>query len=481
MGGYVSPGMGPRRARTITDLILRRGDTAANRAMGSGHIWANALGNLGNVIGGAIQQHQEKKQRDEQTAHLGQMLQDPEMVANPQKLYMGLAATYGPESAGRIFEGLTAVEKYQKAQKGEQIKPKDAMTLLEKTVPGWLDMNQADRAMAYPLLRGAVSVLNPEAQLPEEYDPEIIDPLAQTFMEQKEPATPGSDEWLMTADEGDIGALRERRGLLNPEEDKPDNRSLETRLAEAAAGGDSEAYERLLKAKADLAAAAREPKSAKGAKTPWSKPYKGDNGRWYQYNEETGDTRLAGGMGQEQAAAAKASSRGDAQQKVAKLLGSKDMVGKSLEDGGDPDSLYDLVMSHTLPGGELVAAAVGTGAKIADWMRMPGRAGLEMYTSQKEGFIPLLARAVGHTGVLTEPDVKRTERLLPVLTGPYADSREVAIRKLDRLQRIMMGDEEMPPGIWRDAEQGIYRDGTDTASNLDPEIQAELDSMNFPG
>ena len=49
-------------------------------------------------------------------------------------------------------------------------------------------------------------------------------------------------------------------------------------------------------------------------------------------------------------------------------------------------------------------------------------------------------------------DVERTLMLLPVLSGLYADTQVTAKRKLDRLRRIMSGDEKIPDGLWQGEE-----------------------------
>jgi hypothetical protein len=56
-----------------------------------------------------------------------------------------------------------------------------------------------------------------------------------------------------------------------------------------------------------------------------------------------------------------------------------------------------------------------------------------LYMSTVAGFTPLLARAVGHTGVLTEQDVQRTMLLLP----RPGNSKEISDAKIALLRRIM--------------------------------------------
>jgi len=69
---------------------------------------------------------------------------------------------------------------------------------------------------------------------------------------------------------------------------------------------------------------------------------------------------------------------------------------------------------------------------------------LAEYNSAIQGFIPTFARAVGHTGVLTELDVMKTMRLFP----QAGDSRALAIRKLKNVEMLMSGDKQLAPDWW---------------------------------
>lgn len=62
------------------------------------------------------------------------------------------------------------------------------------------------------------------------------------------------------------------------------------------------------------------------------------------------------------------------------------------------------------------------------------------YQAGVRGFVPLMARALGHTGVLTELDVARTEALFP---GP-GDTAEEAAQKRRILEEIMSGRRPAP-------------------------------------
>lgn len=54
------------------------------------------------------------------------------------------------------------------------------------------------------------------------------------------------------------------------------------------------------------------------------------------------------------------------------------------------------------------------------------------YTAVIEGFTPLMARAVGHTGVLTQMDVDSVKKMFPAVT----DSKSVRDRKMKRIRTL---------------------------------------------
>ena len=110
------------------------------------------------------------------------------------------------------------------------------------------------------------------------------------------------------------------------------------------------------------------------------------------------------------------------------------------------DSIWNLAKKLSSPGPTMIAGPLGVAGRTAG--NLLNRAGLapdvDLYTTQIKGFIPLFARAVGHTGTLTEKDVQRTELLFPRI----GDTTAVARRKLERLQAVMNGQAEVPAGLW---------------------------------
>ena len=103
--------------------------------------------------------------------------------------------------------------------------------------------------------------------------------------------------------------------------------------------------------------------------------------------------------------------------------------------------------------GEGVFSLEGPAARIQGWGQKLLAVGnlapdFQEYLSSVVGFIPVFAKAIGHTGVLTELDVQKTIGLFPV----PGDSRELSRRKLVNIERLMMNPttEDRPAWLERD-------------------------------
>jgi hypothetical protein len=67
------------------------------------------------------------------------------------------------------------------------------------------------------------------------------------------------------------------------------------------------------------------------------------------------------------------------------------------------------------------------------------------YESTINGFVPMIARAVGHVGVLTQQDVDSVKGLFPQVT----DNQQLAKDKMERVYRILSN---VPPGLEEQAD-----------------------------
>lgn len=134
-------------------------------------------------------------------------------------------------------------------------------------------------------------------------------------------------------------------------------------------------------------------------------------------------------------AAATAGTRGKEESKAAAMQAYTELMDEYDSMGGQPED-------------GLEARATGlyrTGA---------GKLGYDPATSTYQagvrGFVPLMARALGHVGVLTELDVERTEALFPKAGDTLAEKT----RKKRLLTEIMVGARPMPFKFERDTRDG---------------------------
>jgi hypothetical protein len=151
------------------------------------------------------------------------------------------------------------------------------------------------------------------------------------------------------------------------------------------------------------------------------------------------------------------------------------VLGTDKDKGGD--TIWALLPGLTMPGPAAIAGPVG---KVAGWSAGVSNAlglapDVDVYQSQVEGFMPLFARAVGHTGVLTEKDVARTERLFPRV----GDTRQVAERKLRRIEAIIGGKEAVPAGLF-DPQPGVWPpEGAAGTPDLSPDEESLLSGFGY--
>lgn len=116
---------------------------------------------------------------------------------------------------------------------------------------------------------------------------------------------------------------------------------------------------------------------------------------------------------------------------------------EALALGGVPDASGKTEAGGLNTGNAGPQARVGgyvTGAE--SFLNMNPKAA--QYDSLVKGFLPMVARAVGHTGVLTQKDIDSVRLLFP----NFGDSEEVARLKIDQVKEIMAksGGGATPPG-----------------------------------
>jgi hypothetical protein len=90
--GYV-----PQYGDRIAELMLRQGEIAARGAERSGMIWGNAINQLGQIAGNAVEKHQAEQQVKTRGAAFQSLLADGRWQTDPSILLAGATKIYGPE------------------------------------------------------------------------------------------------------------------------------------------------------------------------------------------------------------------------------------------------------------------------------------------------------------------------------------------------------------------------------------------------
>jgi hypothetical protein len=141
-----------RYRSSIVQLLMRKGDVAAEAAARSKESWARALGNIGQIAGGAVQQIQQQKDQKKREEMFGEAMQswDP---ANPQEFYRKAAVAFGADFALSGLKALTALEESKrKAEPDPKLLQAKAEFIgrLWKEAPDFVRQNWAGIAASVP-------------------------------------------------------------------------------------------------------------------------------------------------------------------------------------------------------------------------------------------------------------------------------------------------------------------------------------------
>ena len=175
----------PRIGSSIADLLVRQGDIQAQRAQQVGNLWANAVGNVGDIAAGAVQQHQEQKQTRKRDAMLGEALQswNPE---NPQEFMQKLLVVGGPDFALSGVRAMTALEESKrKAEPDPKLLAQKAEFIGRawKKSPDFVRNNWAMFASAVPEVTPLHGV-----EVGQEWDEQKYAPLLDSLTPEEKPA-----------------------------------------------------------------------------------------------------------------------------------------------------------------------------------------------------------------------------------------------------------------------------------------------------
>ncbi len=283
---YVNPYAG-----TIADVLGRRGDAQAHAARSSGQGWAQAVGNIGQIAAGAVQDYAQQRAeaplRARQTAMADLALGDAiarreereagraesEALSRQEQAWMdGLSApgadpvevtkrVYGPTKAG--VDRLEGLQAFQRLSGGQTESAREDVGRLARALRHG---SPALRTTLAPSVREAVvkSGLMAEEQFPETLDNPTLDGIiawATGDAPEKAPEAMLRDPRFDVID-------RTTGAVITPgvPEEKP-RQTLDQMLASAVAADDGAMVAKVLKAKRDEAAAERAP-SVRGTDDP---------------------------------------------------------------------------------------------------------------------------------------------------------------------------------------------------------------------
>lgn len=170
-----------RYGNSIAELIARQGEIAGRAAEQKGMLWANAIGNVGQIASGAVQQYQEQKQQSRRDAALSQFI-DSGAWQDPKIALVGSVKILGPKDGPQFAEGLIGVAKMNATQN-----PAEAIKALPMVARGLLAAPDSMKPGLYGSARALMinaKLMTPD-QLPEQWSPEL-EPVVGAIAGQKE-------------------------------------------------------------------------------------------------------------------------------------------------------------------------------------------------------------------------------------------------------------------------------------------------------
>lgn len=402
----------------ISELMMRRGQIQADRAARSGEIWGGAIQGVGQQIGSALQQHSQEQEKRTQATSLAK--RDAAATSfieawdgkDPKTLLTGLTKIMGPGDGPKMAQGVMAFQGLTEAADEKDLARLQKLTVTAAKMPDPMLARfwPAIRQKAAPTIERWLGV--PANSLPEEFTPEVrqtINAMAEAWSGAKP-----EDEYTLSP-----GQQRRRGSEIIAENP--------VAPAKGPAVGTFEDYvvqkfgprptpqqievARKGYAQADNAA----PQASFQVKEVLD-----DEGKPAMANFDARTGRYVNASTGEAIKTPRpvppASETKDARkfQQAAPILKSVAELSEKI---------------NTQQG--LIAKAAGGAAKVAAKANLNDD--VAEYQALVMGFTPLIARALGHTGVLTEQDVVSVRALFPA----PGDSKTLRDRKVARISLII--------------------------------------------
>lgn len=399
----------------ITELLMMGGQAQAEHARRQAELWGGTLAGVGQAVGGAIQQHQEQKRQTKNEQAL-LMAMDSWDDNDPQESAKRLVRVAGPEGL-KLAQGYMALRK-----NAENDDPKSHLMTAKASIQFWKGLSPEGKAQAYPrLLQGLAPTgqklgIDP-SQVPMEYGPE-----AEAFLDNFVRAT---DTYLGTKppEKTKLTEVSPGASLFNPETGKVEftapTAPKEGKKYEVTVPGPDGKPVKKLVSEEELAGGVRT-FEAERAPAYQSKEVLNDEGKAVMANFDARSGRyIDTSTGQAIKAPRPVPSATDSQD--ARKFKQAQPVLSAITD------LSEKI--NTLQG--VAATAKGIEAQAKAKINLDDN--VAEYDSLVSGFTPMVARALGHTGVLTEQDVQSVKNLFPRPT----DSKSLRDRKVKRMLNII--------------------------------------------
>lgn len=457
----------------IAELIVRRGQTQAEAEMRSGEIWSNALQNVGQTLAGGLQQYGQQRQEkqandaltrlrspypsatkpvagskydveDPGTDHMDAILGSvsPELRPKVQKAFQDFNeyTTKSRESALRTVKLRQEIEKSDQETQQHKL---DAIAVGAHHASDWL--SRPDGGL------GAITMLSQQAKASgidgaEQYDEFLAGATDAWQAAQGDPAAMANVAQAVREQAGPILEQFKQRGSASVQEKfAPKTRTLTTRNADGseveeivedrpgvtrtsqpkpATVGSFDDY--VIKKYGRAATPEQIAEARKSYGQADDRPYRdpvpvvviGPNGPQI-VDRKTGQARsITGADGSTVGLAPTADERNRAA-----AGGRAQPVLQSISELSEKINTQHGVIAKISGAAEKVKAQANLNDDVAE------------YEAVVASFTPLLARAMGHTGVLTQQDVDSARAIIP----KPEDSKSLRDRKIARIQKLLGG------------------------------------------
>lgn len=408
-GGYQAPpwarsgGGYERGGGTIGDLIGQRGQIEAQRHIGGSDMLAQGLQQAGQQIAGYFSEKAEKQEMAKRDAATMAAIESWD-GQDPTQLFAGLQKIR-PQDALQYTNTILAL------RGGERKDPEKELARLGK-VAQFME-GQPDEVIqrGWPMVRQSFGATAEKLgiPLPEQWDPQargVLTRVGEVFGPKKEKSK------LTGYKPGDY-VLNEDGELVFKAPEKPKEGKVVETVDAQGRPITKEASPEELAAGVPKYVPPKAPREAKDPARMWVLR-DGKTVRVTEAEVQPGDQPYA---------ARNTTEKDTSTGKVVNVLDSIDQLSKRINTGSGPSArLSGMVRGRT--------AGLNLDPDVQE------------YESLVSGFTPMVARAVGHTGVLTEQDVQSVRALFP---SP-GDSVELRDRKMAQLRRLLASQEDSGGG-----------------------------------